>query len=515
MCWFWGPSFGAPGTSLPLHSKIHSLKRNAVLPESATPVDSTDEAAKAPFVPEVPFIAPPIDAPTPLLSGLDSDGDGIPDAVDLDDDNDGIPDENEMTCISPFTGTPGPATPVNGGTVITDIYTNYQGYWHSSTTSINPVKPTSANEILAFKVNGTIYATGVGGSAVLDTDGNGLYDMLDINGDGIGDLPMVETKFKGINPNAPIINELALEGATDDGNLNVALGMTVGTPNQDERVYLTNGTRSLNIASGLANIGSTWYFNLPNYDVSGVGDGIPDVMIAQVAQIGGVNVKFTFYDQYGTALGNTVVVSETGGLSGVLGQWIQDIYNFNGTVFATKQTKDIRLATMEISETNMTLAQAGTIAFLKVEVSANADLAFVAVNSKSLGSPCTDKDSDGDGIPDRLDLDSDNDGIYDLIEAGHGKPDVNHDGRIDGAPAAFGADGLFNAVETSPDSGVLNYTIKDSDGDGHIDAIEIDSDNDGCNDVIEAGFLDQNGDGRLGPLPLTVDGNGVVTSGGP
>jgi hypothetical protein len=74
---------------------------------------------------------------------------------------------------------------------------------------------------------------------------------------------------------------------------------------------------------------------------------------------------------------------------------------------------------------------------------------------------------------------------------------------------------LFDGVETSPDSNVLNYTIKDSDGDSHIDAVELDSDNDGCHDVIEAGFNDQDGDGKLGPLPLIVDGNGVVTSGDP
>lgn len=60
---------------------------------------------------------------------------------------------------------------------------------------------------------------------------------------------------------------------------------------------------------------------------------------------------------------------------------------------------------------------------------------------------------------------------------------------------------------------MLNYTVKDPDGDGKIDAIELDSDGDGCNDVKEAGFIDENGDGRLGPLPLTVSEDGVVTSG--
>lgn len=53
----------------------------------------------------------------------------------------------------------------------------------------------------------------------------------------------------------------------------------------------------------------------------------------------------------------------------------------------------------------------------------------------------------------------------------------------------------------------------DADSDGNINSLEQDSDNDGCNDVVEAGFTDDNDDGYLGPLPLTVDANGVVTSG--
>ena len=53
----------------------------------------------------------------------------------------------------------------------------------------------------------------------------------------------------------------------------------------------------------------------------------------------------------------------------------------------------------------------------------------------------------------------------------------------------------------------------DSDSDGIIDSLELDSDNDGCNDVVEAGFTDDDSDGLLGPSPVTVDANGLVTSG--
>ena len=82
-------------------------------------------------------------------------------------------------------------------------------------------------------------------------------------------------------------------------------------------------------------------------------------------------------------------------------------------------------------------------------------------------------DTDGDGVPDYVDLDSDNDGIPDLFE---------------------GCD-------------------IDTDGDGLPNCLDLDSDGDGCDDVLEAGFTDENGDGYLGPQDVFVDVNGLVTSG--
>ena len=69
-------------------------------------------------------------------------------------------------------------------------------------------------------------------------------------------------------------------------------------------------------------------------------------------------------------------------------------------------------------------------------------------------------DNDEDGVRDAFDQDDDNDGILDTYE-GTG----NQDNDQDGIPNRF----------------------------------DLDSDGDGCLDVIEAGFLDANGDGIIGP----------------
>ena len=111
-------------------------------------------------------------------------------------------------------------------------------------------------------------------------------------------------------------------------------------------------------------------------------------------------------------------------------------------------------------------------------------------------------DTDGDNVPDHLDLDADNDGITDLVEAGHGQPDANGDGVIDGAPAVFGFNGLYNPIASDPDAltAVETYTRWDWDSDGVPDHDDLDADNDGINDVAEAGYAaaDTNNDGRIG-----------------
>lgn len=127
-------------------------------------------------------------------------------------------------------------------------------------------------------------------------------------------------------------------------------------------------------------------------------------------------------------------------------------------------------------------------------------------------------DTDGDGISNELDLDSDNDGIYDIVESGvlgeSGVTDLNNDGRIDGAIVGSGANGLYNTIEdVDTDYAILSYSILDSDANGSYDAYVLDADGDGCNDVREAGFTDGNDDGYLGANPVTVNAEGLVTSG--
>ncbi|WP_298137507.1 T9SS type B sorting domain-containing protein [Flavobacterium sp.] len=112
------------------------------------------------------------------------------------------------------------------------------------------------------------------------------------------------------------------------------------------------------------------------------------------------------------------------------------------------------------------------------------------------GTGLTPANNDTDTTPNYLDLDSDNDGIFDIIESGSPGNATNTNGDTVGPN--FGTNGLDNTLETSADSGVLNYSVLDTDTDGILNYIDSDSDNDNCNDIIEAGYSDANGDGIVG-----------------
>jgi gliding motility-associated-like protein len=108
------------------------------------------------------------------------------------------------------------------------------------------------------------------------------------------------------------------------------------------------------------------------------------------------------------------------------------------------------------------------------------DAQFCSLNPSGV---CTILDFDGDGIPNHLDLDSDNDGITDAIEANNGIAPANYLNGVINSPVGF--NGMPNSAETGTNTGISNFTLLNTDGQGNQDYLDIDSDNDGVVDNIE------------------------------
>jgi Rieske Fe-S protein len=113
-------------------------------------------------------------------------------------------------------------------------------------------------------------------------------------------------------------------------------------------------------------------------------------------------------------------------------------------------------------------------------------------------------DLDYDGVADLFDLDADNDGIEDVVEVGLGIIS-NGKGKIDSTWTDSNSNGLHDSAEASAALPAL-----DSDGDTVPNYLDLDSDNDSLFDVDESGAGNinavtgyQNGDGDI-----TGDGKG-------
>ncbi|MBL4744978.1 MAG: hypothetical protein JKY08_01280, partial [Flavobacteriaceae bacterium] len=122
-----------------------------------------------------------------------------------------------------------------------------------------------------------------------------------------------------------------------------------------------------------------------------------------------------------------------------------------------------------------------------------------------LGTP-TINDPDGDGINNVCDLDDDNDGIVDSEEnILNTNPDIDADG--DGVPLYLDDDDNDASV------GDVNMLIEngfDTDNDGLANHLDLDADNDGIYDVIEAGGIDLNSDGKADDLDGVYSDTGGI-----
>ena len=259
---------------------------------------------------------------------------------------------------------------------VTEIVTDFGGFWRSGTgvspnAALNAVKPDNSHDLLAFTLSGVRYSTGV--------------DDALLNTRGLGFTP---SQFKSL-PVAAIGGTIGSNtkiglGASYDG---VSTGASSPSPTNNIPFYLRDGRNGLNIGTGVANVPSgTLDFTISNVVPGALGDGIPDILVTQIADPSGSQDQYQFLDASNNVIGQTVTVTFTNITR--VGVWTADFYEASQNPMTlssgfTRTDRDLRLWAADLSAFNITAANVGNIRKFRVLLSGNSDLAFVGYNAQT------------------------------------------------------------------------------------------------------------------------------------
>jgi len=455
----------------------------------------------------------PVSTPTPV-AGPDSDGDGIPNQVDLDDDNDGILDTDEGLVDVGGNGFPDLAstdTDGDGTPDALDLDSDNDGVLDliERSTNVGAVLPLdlvvdgAVDIAFAVGANGipdaleTSADSGVLIDSVSDFDGDGQPDFQDLDSDGDSIFDLIEAGGVDANGDGTIDGFADSDGkGVDDGVESSALPVfdTDGDGARDFR----DGDSDSDTIPDLVEGGGT-----PNAPIDTDGDGAADFRetdsdddsLSDTVEAGGNPAAPTDTDGDGSPDFQDLDSDDDGTLDGIAAPVTPP--TTTPTVTGPDTDGDGIPNQLDLDDDNDGIPDT-----LEGALDANGD------GFQDAGA----LDTDGDGTPDAFDLDSDNDGILDNEESRLDLALVQSldqvvNGAIDiGIPV--GANGLADVLETSPDSGVLNFSIVDTDIDGTPDFQDIDSDNDGINDLVEAGGGDVDNDGMIDNF-VDADDKGV------
>jgi len=251
------------------------------------------------------------------------------------------------------------------------LYTDYKGYWTSSTASINPVMPDNKNNLLGFRWNGTNYSTGVN-DVLLATKISfvpGIYQAF----------PVKNIPLPGTNSNFVGLGQLE-DGVDNGGVYPYSVPITVSQ-------ILTRGTQGLDMGSCITNIPSTAQPLSFNFGAisnpSQIGDGIPDIVITQVAQATGALDEVYFEDGNGNLVGNKISINQSAISS--IGNWLPDFYNPNTGIIQPgfiKTERPIRIWAADASAFGITVANYQQPLVLRYKLGGSSDPAFIAFNTK-------------------------------------------------------------------------------------------------------------------------------------
>lgn len=255
---------------------------------------------------------------------------------------------------------------------VTEIITDYGGYWKTSATSINTVKPDNSHNLVSFSYKNVRYSTGVN-DALLTAKGQpfvaGDYRALPVN--SVSGAVTSNTKI-GL-------------GYLYDG---VSNGPSTPAPSNDIPTYLTDGIKGLDLGTCVANLpAGTMLFPVSQILTASISDSVPDVVVTQIADPSGSLDRYEFCDILGNRVGNYVDIQ----LDNIapVGNWTADFYDANKHPMTlaggfTKTDRPIRLWASDLSAFGITAANASQIAYFRIKLNGNSDVAFVSYNNNSI-----------------------------------------------------------------------------------------------------------------------------------
>jgi hypothetical protein len=261
---------------------------------------------------------------------------------------------------------------VLGQQAVTGIVTDFNSYWKTSSSSINAVKPNNSHNLLAFTYNGVQYSTGAN-NGVLNANGQTYVD---------GDFwSMPLSNFTGaINSNTKVgLGEMYDGVHNGKGSTNYV---------NDIAYYLNDGIKGLNIGTCVANLpAGTVTFLVNNLKPSNIGDGIPDIVVTQVADPSGSADRYYFTDANGNTIGQSKEVTFT--TIPVIANWTADFYEASSNPMTlsagfTNTDRPMRLWAADLSDFGITAANYASIKNFRINLSGNSDVAFVAYNNKTM-----------------------------------------------------------------------------------------------------------------------------------
>ncbi|WBA42840.1 T9SS type A sorting domain-containing protein [Hymenobacter canadensis] len=252
---------------------------------------------------------------------------------------------------------------------VTEIITDFGGFFQSATTAVNPTLPDNSHDLLAFTLNGTRYSTGVD-DALLATRGltfvAGQYAALPVSAIG-----------------TPVTNTKVALGASFDG---VPNGASNPVPANNIPFYLRDGRNGLNLGTGTANVTGTLDLSISGLTATAVGDGIPDILVTQIADPSNSQDRYQFLDANGQVVGRAVDVAFNS--IGVVANWTADFYEASQSPMTlaagfTRTPRTMRLWSADLSAFGITAANAGSVRSFRIALSGSSDLAFVAYNRQT------------------------------------------------------------------------------------------------------------------------------------